>query len=47
MPNNVIEQIHELAENEGAKVFDEDGCPIFEWELGALVRNTNNGYDPG
>ena len=40
MPNHVIQRIHELAENEGrAEDLDEDGCPIFEWELGTPVSN--------
>ena len=38
MPNNVIDQIHALAKNEGAEDFDNDGCPIFEWKLGTPVR---------
>ena len=38
MPNNVIDRIHELGENEGAEDLDDDGCPIFEWELGTPVR---------
>jgi hypothetical protein len=39
MPNNVIERVHELAENEGAEDLDDDECPIFEWELGTPVRD--------
>ena len=41
MPNNVIERVHELAENEGAQDLDDDGCPIFEWELGTPVGNAH------
>ena len=43
---NVIDRIHELAKNEGAEVLDDDGCPIFEWELGTPVGNDNNIIDP-
>ena len=39
MPDHVIARVHELASNEGAPDLDDDGCPIFEWELGQLLNN--------
>ena len=37
MPDHVIEQVHTLANAEHAPDLDEDGCPIFEWELGTPI----------
>ena len=41
MPQHVIDRVHELAQNEGAEELDEDGCPIFEWEVGNKIRELN------
>ena len=41
MPQQVIDRVHELAQNEGAEELDEDGCPIFEWEIGNRIREIN------
>ena len=46
MPNQVIDHIHELAEEEGAENLDDDGCPIFEWELGTPIRNITANDNP-
>ena len=40
--NTIIDRVHELAEMENAPDLDEDGCPIFEWEIGDPVHPTNN-----
>jgi len=39
MPQHIIDRVHALATAEYAPDLDEDGCPIFEWELGAPVNN--------
>ena len=33
MPLHVIDRVHELADAEGSKILDHDGCPNFEWEF--------------
>ena len=38
MPQHIIDRVHELADAEGAPDLDEDGCPVFEWEIGAPVN---------
>ena len=35
IPSHVIRRVEELAHGEYAMDLDEDGCPIFEWELGS------------
>ena len=42
----MIERVHELAEDEGAEDLDDDGCPIFEWEICTPVGNIHSGEDP-
>jgi hypothetical protein len=38
MPQHIIDKVHDLADAENAPDLDEDGCPLFEWELGAPVN---------
>ncbi len=38
MPQHVLDTVHDLADAEEAPDLDEDGCPLFEWELGAPVN---------
>ena len=38
MTEAVIDRVHELAEQENAPDLDEDGYPIFEWEIGHQIR---------
>ena len=35
--DHVIRRVEELADDENAMNLDDDGCPIFEWELGEVV----------
>ena len=37
MPDHVIDRVHQLATNEFSSDLDHDGCPIFEWEVGAPI----------
>ena len=37
IPDHVIRRVEELADDENAMNLDDDGCPIFEWELGEVV----------
>ena len=39
MPQHIIDKVHDLADAEDAPDLDEDGCPFFEWELGAPVND--------
>ena len=39
MPQHIIDRVHQLADDEGAPNLDHDGCPVFEWELGAPVND--------
>jgi len=39
MPQHVIDRVHQLADEEGAPTLDNDGCPVFDWEIGAPVNN--------
>jgi len=39
MPQHVIDRVPQLADEEGAPTLDNDGCPVFEWEIGAPVNN--------
>ena len=41
MPQHIIDKVHELAGAEGAPDLDDDGCPRFEWEVGAPVNTKN------
>ena len=41
MPQHVIDKVHELADAEGGPDLDDDGCPLFEWEIGASVNAKN------
>ena len=41
MPQHIIDKVHELAGAEGAPDLDDDGCPRFEWEVGAPVNAEN------
>ena len=43
MPDYVINQVHPFAEAEGANNLDDDGCPIFEWEI--VTPDINIGED--
>ena len=42
MPQYVIDRVHQLATSEDAPNLDDDGCPIFEWEIGTPVRPEND-----
>ena len=42
-PQHVIDKVHDLAVEEGAPNLDDDGCPFFEWEIGAPV---NDDHEP-
>jgi hypothetical protein len=46
MPQHIIDRVHALATAEYAPDLDNDGCPIFEWELGAPVDNFDNELPP-
>jgi len=37
MANYIIDRVHHLATNEAATDLDHDGCPTFEWEVGAPI----------
>jgi hypothetical protein len=37
MPDHIIDMVHDFADAEGAAALDNDGCPVFEWELGTPV----------
>ena len=39
MPQHIIDRVHQLADDKGAPNLDNDGCPVFEWEIGAPVNN--------
>jgi hypothetical protein len=39
MPQHIIDRVHQLADDEGAPNLDDDGCPVFEWEIGAPVND--------
>ena len=39
MPDHIIDRVHLLATQEGATDLDDDGCPVFEWKLGAPIIN--------
>ena len=41
MPQHIIDKVLELAAAEGAPDLDDDGCPRFEWEIGAPVNTEN------
>jgi hypothetical protein len=41
MPQHIIDKVHELTGAEGAPDLDNDGCPRFEWEVGAPVNAEN------
>ena len=41
MPQHIIDKVHDLADAEGAPNLDDDGCPLFEWEIGAPVNAEN------
>ena len=43
MPQHVIDRVHQLADKEGAQNLDNNGCPVFEWEIGAPV---NDDHEP-
>ena len=34
MPQSIIDRVHKLADREHVPDLYDDGCPIFEWELG-------------
>ena len=37
MPQHIIDRVHALATTKNAPDLDNDGCPIFEWEIGAPI----------
>jgi hypothetical protein len=37
MPDHIIDIVHDFADADGAADLDDDGCPVFEWELGTPV----------
>ena len=39
MPQHIIDRVHALATAEYAPDLDKDGCPVFEWDLGAPINN--------
>ena len=42
MPQHIIDKVHELAADaEGGPDLDDDGCPLFKWEIGAPVNAEN------
>jgi len=43
MPQHIIDKVHDLVDEEGAPNLDDDGCPLFEWEIGAPV---NDDHEP-
>jgi len=47
MSNHIIERVHELAEMENAPDLDEDGCPIFEWEIGVPINSVDDDEEQG
>jgi hypothetical protein len=46
MPQHIIDTVHDLADAEDAPDLDEDGCPFFEWELGAPVNAEDEALPP-
>jgi hypothetical protein len=46
MPQHIIDTVHDLADAEDAPDLDEDGCPFFEWELGAPVNAEDEAIPP-
>jgi len=44
MPQHIMDRVHALATAEYAPDLDKDGCPVFEWELGALVNNDDKTF---
>jgi hypothetical protein len=44
MPQHIIDKVHDLADAEDAPDLDEDGCPFFEWELGAPVNAEDEAF---
>ena len=46
MPNHIIDKVHSLADQEGAPDLDDDGCPIFEWELNHPIRDPQHNTNP-
>ena len=43
MPQHIIDKVHDLADEEGAPNLDDNGYPLFEWEIGAPV---NDDHEP-
>jgi hypothetical protein len=46
MPQHIIDTVHDLADAENAPNLDDDGCPSFEWELGAPVNAEDEAFPP-
>jgi hypothetical protein len=46
MPQHIIDAVHTLADTEDAPDLDEDGCPFFEWELGAPINAEDAALPP-
>ena len=47
IPEHVVRRVEELAEDEYAMDLDEDGCPVFEWEIGHEMIDEDDEGDEG